>query len=444
MKRKNLESKSRKSQKNHNFHRVRLLVFLPRGSGMSRGDVNGRARPTVYLHFHHTLYRHGPLSHIYPFCTAWHCVIWHWTFAFAHRGPDTDTMPFPYFENISTDFTGTWTSSRKRKAPSATKEQPAPPAKRKANTPPCPHTMTVMRSSRQLAAEKEQCPICLEGYFSTPADHDKIIPVKMACSHTFCRECIETHLSSSITCPLPWCEAHLPLQPDVCKLCAAWQRDHAPAGQLVVTVRAKEMLGSIKDALKRVALEDDFFELPKTAKDRLLAHVRTTLKRYEWQFHSGIDLAELLDPFLLAVDIKATREHYGSRLSAPAPNASFFPPRDHDPDDYPPDEEPWIAGFFRQWALDYEEQNGEVKEGWGVWAKKTEQDSWEWPYKRITAHKANAEGRVEYLVKWVGQRHFPSWVQGDQLDSAARKLYDKAHGVVHPEREASSRKRRRV
>jgi hypothetical protein len=355
-------------------------------------------------------------------------------------------MPFPYFENVSTDFTGKWSSPRNRKKATPEAVQPAPPAKRKTNTSPCPHTMTVVRSSRQLAAEKRQCPICLEDYFSTPADHEKVTPVKMACSHLFCRTCIETHLSSSISCPLPWCEAQLPLQPETCDLCASWQRDHlhAAAGSLVVTVRATEMLGSIKDALVRLALEDNFFALPKPATARLLSHVRTTLKRYEWQFHAGIDLAELLDPFLLATDVDATREYYGTRLSAPAISDACFPPREHDPDDYPPGTEPWIAGFFRLWALDYEEQNGEVREGWGVWAKKEEQDSWEWPYKRITAHKTDAEGRVEYLVKWVGRRYFPSWVKAEQIDGAARRRYGEANGVVRKEGAEANRKRKRL
>ncbi|KAH7078475.1 hypothetical protein FB567DRAFT_136730 [Paraphoma chrysanthemicola] len=352
-------------------------------------------------------------------------------------------MPFPYFENISTDFTGTWSSSRKRKVPTIELETSAHVYKRKANAAPCPHSMTVVRSSRQLAAEKKQCPICLEDYFSSPDDCQRATPVKMGCEHMFCRECIETHLSSSIACPLPWCEARLPLQPDTCELCAAWKRDHAATGSLVVTVRAAEMLASIKDALKQLALEDEFYELPNATMKQILTHVRTTLKRYEWQFHAGIDLAELLDPFLLAIDVDAARKHYGPKLSAPAPNSTYFPPREHDPDDYPPGEEPWIAAFFRQWALDYEKENGEVKEGWGDWAKNPEQDTWEWPYKRIVAHKTSADGRLEYLVKWVGQRYFPSWVQADQIHAAARLVYDKDHGLGGSEDQGRRQRRRR-
>jgi hypothetical protein len=351
-------------------------------------------------------------------------------------------MPFPYFDNISTDFTGTWSSSRKRKVTVPESDKPTAPRKRNARAAPCPHTMTMVRPSRHITAEKEKCPICLEDYFSTSDEHSKVAPVKMACSHIFCRECIEMHLSSNISCPLPWCEAHLPLQPGSCELCAAWQRDHAAKESLVVTVRAKEMFGNIKDAFHRLALDDDFFELPKLAKGRLYTHVRETLKRYEWQFHSGLDLAELLDPFLLAIDIEAAHDHYGPELSAPTPDASRFSPREHDPDDYAEGEEPWIAAFFRQWALDYEQENGETKQGWGVWEKKTEQDSWEWPYKRIIAHKTGADEQVEYLVKWVGRRYFPSWVQKEQLDSAARKMYDKAHGVVHGRKSGSKRKRK--
>jgi hypothetical protein len=202
------------------------------------------------------------------------------------------------------------------------------------------------------------------------------------------------------------------------------------------------MFGTIKDALYRLALDDDFFELPRLARDRLYAHIRETLKRYEWQYHSGIDLAELLDPFLLAIDIEAAHEHYGPKLSAPAPDAARFSPREHDSDDYAQGEEPWIAAFLRQWAVEYVQENGEAKQGWGVWEKKTEQDSWEWPYKRIIAHKTGADEQVEYLVKWVGQRYFPSWVNKGELDTAARKIYDEAHGVVHKSRGGSKRKRR--
>jgi hypothetical protein len=292
--------------------------------------------------------------------------------------------------------------------------------------------MIVVRSTRQLAAEKEHCPLCLEDYFSTPDGRDRVSPVKMGCSHVFCRECIETHLSSSTACPVPWCAADLPPQPDACELCAAWKREPATAGSLVVTVRAKEMLGSIKDGLSRLAQEDDFFELPKQAQQRLLTHIHSTLKRYEWQYHPGIDLAELLDPFLLAIDTKDTRAYYGSKLSSPTPPSYHFPPREHDPDDYEAGAEPWVAAFFRQWALDYEKENGEVKEGWGVWAKKAEEGpGWEWPYKRILAHKTGDDGTVEYLVKWVGQRFHASWVGKEQLVPEAREVYDRAHAVFH-------------
>jgi hypothetical protein len=87
--------------------------------------------------------------------------------------------------------------------------------------------------------------------------------------------------------------------------------------------------------------------------------------------------------------------------------------------------------LFRQWALDYEKENDEVKEGWGVWAKKADEASgWEWPYKRILAHKTGPDG-VEYLVKWVGQRFHASWVKKEQLVPEAREVYDKVHAVIH-------------
>lgn len=291
--------------------------------------------------------------------------------------------------------------------------------------------MKAVRSSRQLAAEKKQCPICLEDFFEAPTGRDCVAPVQMGCQHIFCRECIEAHLSSQIKCPLPWCEARLPLQPDDCYLCAYWERNKADS--LVVTVRAKEMTTSIKDALTQLTAEDELFNLSKKEKSRLMMHVRETLTRYERQFHSGIGLAELLDPFLLAVDQTRARAYYGAKLQAPAPNPSMFPRREHDPDDYPRGQEPWVAAFFRQWALEYEQENGEVKEGWGVAAKSEDGSdwSWEWPYKRILAHKTEVNGKIRYLVKWVGNRWPDSWVSREELGDAARRVYDEAHGITH-------------
>jgi hypothetical protein len=71
--------------------------------------------------------------------------------------PGISRMPFPYFENISPDFTGTWSSPRKRTAPAP--EATLPPPKRKKNAIPCPHSMTIVRLTRQIEAEKSsaQC-----------------------------------------------------------------------------------------------------------------------------------------------------------------------------------------------------------------------------------------------------------------------------------------------
>jgi hypothetical protein len=235
---------------------------------------------------------------------------------------------------------------------------PAPPLKRKSAAALCPHSMTVVRSTRQLAADKRQCPICLEDYFSAPDGRSKVTPVKMGCSHIFCRNCIEIYLSSSTGCPLTWCEARLPLKPDECELCEVWQKDHISAGALVVEVRADEMMGSIMDTLEQLSHENTFYGLSKKYKGLLSDHVRATLTRYEWQFHLGLDLAELLDPFLLAIDPAASRRYYGPEFSAPTPTPSCFSPRYHDPDDYNPGKEPWLAALFRQWASDYEKENG--------------------------------------------------------------------------------------
>ncbi|KAF1958967.1 hypothetical protein CC80DRAFT_533913 [Byssothecium circinans] len=338
-----------------------------------------------------------------------------------------------------TEFAARWESPRKRSRTMSDEAQTSVLSTKKhrrtSNCPhPCPHKMDAVRPTRH-ANWKTQCAICLEEYFDTPTDREQVVPVKMGCGHVFCRECIETHLSSNIRCPLPWCEAQLQLQPDDCELCAYWEKSHAD--YLVVTVRAKEMAGSIKDELERLATESSFFKLSKTEKTRLMSYVSDTLKQYEWQYHSGIDLAELLDPFLRVLDPAIAREHYGSSLYTPATDPSIFPPRANDPDDYPAGREPWIAAFFRQWALEYEKENGEVKEGWGVWANKTQGQTydsweWEWPYKRIMAHKTASDGHIQYLVKWIGNRYPASWVDREQLADGSHDKYDEQHGIVHP------------
>ncbi|KAF2258361.1 hypothetical protein CC78DRAFT_537824 [Lojkania enalia] len=311
----------------------------------------------------------------------------------------------------------------------------------------CPHTMTLLRSTRSMATEQKQCPICFEEYFTTPTGGEQVIPVKMACKHVFCRSCIEGQRSLDIKCPHPWCESPYLIQPDCCDLCALWAKEHDEIN-LLVTVRAREMTLSIATALKQLSIEDIFFKLSHSVKAKLFRHVKQTLTRFEWQYHSGIDLAELLDPFLLAVDIRATRAYFGPDLSCPAPSPDCFPPRTHDPDDYPPGEEPWIAAFFRQWALDYESENGETKDGWGVWSKKEENGpewSWEWPYKRIIGHRTEPDGTVSYLVKWVGKRFANEWLKRDQLGhERVWRKYDKAHGVTHTNGSKSRTKKRRV
>ena len=87
-----------------------------------------------------------------------------------------------------------------------------------------------------------------------------------------------------------------------------------------MSVRAKEMLGSIKDALRQLAQQGDAYTLSKNNNTE---------------------------------QIPLT--HHTHVLS-----------REIDPDDYPLGEESWMAAFFRQWALDHEEEHGAMEEGWGV------------------------------------------------------------------------------
>lgn len=63
--------------------------------------------------------------------------------------------------------------------------------------------------------------------------------------------------------------------------------------------------------------------------------------------------------------------------------------------------------------------------------KAGEDASWEWPCKRIQAHKAGSDGQIECLVNWVGQRHLAPRVKKEQLVAEARDVYDKVHGLVH-------------
>jgi hypothetical protein len=290
--------------------------------------------------------------------------------------------------------------------------------------------MTFLHSTRALAADRKQCAVCFEEFFDIPERHEPVLPVRMACGHIFCKSCIETHRSFEIKCPFPWCKLQLPLQPEDCELCAYWVRNQADS--LVLTVRANEMTESIREALEELAEEHDIFELSKSTKRSFLSHIRRTLTRFEWQYHQACDLAELLDPFLTTIDPDEARKFLDDRLSEPAPDVSLFPPREHDPDDYPAGKEPWIAAFLRQWASEYVQQNGEVQEGWGVWGRKLQRDgdwSWEWPYKHILGHRYEDDGTVSYLVKWVGKRFEDSWVKREQMSDGASNDYDKRNGV---------------
>jgi hypothetical protein len=199
------------------------------------------------------------------------------------------------------------------------------------------------------------------------------------------------------------------------------------------------MTKSIENALDDLGQDQKHYRLAKAHKRKLLTHVRRTLTRYQWQYHSGADLAEVLDPFLLAVNPAATAAFMGKKLRAPAPDPSIFPPR-HDPDDYPQGDEPWIAGFFRQWALDYENENGEEKYGWGVWTHRSkEEDSWDWPFKRIIAHRIDSNGEVFYLAKWTGTRWPDQWVPKSNFVEDATRVYDQTHGLA-----SASRKKRKA
>jgi hypothetical protein len=127
----------------------------------------------------------------------------------------------------------TRTSPRKRSASQFNIAQASsPPKRRTTRQRVCPHTMSMLRSTRLLA--EDQCPICREDFFHTPTGHEQVIPVKMGCGHIFCRSCIETHRSSEIKCPMPWCQENICLQPDWCELCAYWVRQRADS--LILTV----------------------------------------------------------------------------------------------------------------------------------------------------------------------------------------------------------------
>lgn len=305
------------------------------------------------------------------------------------------------------------------------------PLAAKRATKPCPHTAILLRSTRVFRTK--QCDICQEKYFDTPEDGEEVIPVKLGCDHIFCRDCVESLRSCGMRCPWQWC-AELAPQPDCCKLCAYWLK--AQGSSVVVTIHASEMTASIRNALAELSDDDDYYKLSKQSTYDFLDHLRKTLRRFEWQYHTGTDLAELLDPFLVALDMEDAREYYGPGLCKPALDPSVFPPRENDPDDYPTGQEPWIAAFIRRWALDYEKEHGKAKEGWGEWARKSPDqspDCWDWMFKRIMAHRTEVDGTIKYLVKWIGKRFGDSWITREQIgDEAIWRKYDNAHGVVQP------------
>jgi hypothetical protein len=244
---------------------------------------------------------------------------------------------------------------------------------------------------------------------------------------------------------MPWCQENICLQPDWCELCAYWVRQRTDS--LILTVRAEEMAASIDDALQQLAQENEFFQLSKETKRKLLAYVRRTLQRFEWRYYAGVDIAELLDPFLHIVDPEYARAYFGLKLCAPVRNPCFFPLRTNDPDDYSPGQEPWLSAFFRDWALEYEKENGEVKEGWGDWDKMKKGDQaqdYEWPYKRILGHKMETNRAVSYLLRWVGKRIHDSWVTESELGDEAFREYAKIHNITHASRQLRSKERRAV
>jgi hypothetical protein len=97
--------------------------------------------------------------------------------------------------------------------------------------------------------------------------------------------------------------------------------------------------------------------------------------------------------------------------------------------------------------LEYEKENGEVKEGWGDWDKMKKGDQaqdYEWPYKRILGHKMETNGAVSYLLRWVGKRIHDSWVTESELGDEAFREYAKIHNITHASRQLRSKERRAV
>ncbi|KAF2741399.1 hypothetical protein EJ04DRAFT_480748 [Polyplosphaeria fusca] len=306
----------------------------------------------------------------------------------------------------------------------------------------CPHTMTSLRSNRRISENDRQCSICQNTYFSI-LDGEPVLPVRLACDHIFCRSCVETNFNYDIKCPWPFCRDLPEIKPEFCDLCAFWLRENHQ-DSLLVTVRA-EMLQSIKTAYRHLHHGHEYFKLDAEDKKKLFDHIRETLTTYEWQFHAGVDLGELLDPFLLAIDHRAAVDHFGPDLSKPAPEPNYFGPRAND--DYSAAEEPWLAGFLRQWAVEYVRENGEIRQGeWGIWDKKRDQaeddNVWLWPYKGIVGHKTEPDGSIRYLVKWVGQRFPDSWEMRKQLDEEVCRRYNRKHGLRAAGDQGKSRKKK--
>jgi hypothetical protein len=142
----------------------------PRSRYDGYSQVNGRSKQQATFSLTHHIFS---CTHTVRFGTSGDTLLLRLGKHFAVRADRTATMPFPYYDDLPAEFMVTWTSPRNRKATTPAVASSAPPAKCKASASPCPHSMTVVRASRQLAAEKKQCPICLEDYFSTPARSEK-------------------------------------------------------------------------------------------------------------------------------------------------------------------------------------------------------------------------------------------------------------------------------
>jgi hypothetical protein len=288
----------------------------------------------------------------------------------------------------------------------------------------------------------DECPVCLEAYFSLRADDKKVTPVELHCNHLCCGPCLVEHFQNSPKCIYPFCTATAEITrlQDDCELCVAWSTSHGSQGatKFAVMVEPKWMLTPLKDYFDDLARSYDECRMSKKNRAYLFDFFKNSLRQFEGHVFEAEDLAEILDPLLNVVDREAwLHSSFGRQVTQPTPaTLPTLPVNARNATLYPNAEEPWVTTVLRVWSHDRLEEEGKEMaldfDGY-LTQRQVRQGitEFEWPIKRILDHRVNADGGIDYFVQWLGYTlpRFDSWVSRDEISVEAHEDYDAEHDL---------------